>query len=92
MWSQILISQKVAALHTLRLGAGVLTRGVLSGSPKDGTVCIACPCDRPGGIIADDRLPIFGPEPVVRFDRSKAPREGTTIVVRIRPAGDVPKR
>ncbi len=25
VWSQILISQKVAALHTLRLGAGVLS-------------------------------------------------------------------
>ncbi|MHC4607142.1 MAG: YdjY domain-containing protein [Planctomycetota bacterium] len=49
------------------------------------TGCIACPCDCPGGIIADNRYPIYNPKPVVRFDWSKAPPEGTRVYVRIRP-------
>jgi hypothetical protein len=53
---------------------------------KEGTGCIACPCDCPGGIIADVSHPIYEPKPTVKFDWSKAPPEGTTVVVRIRPA------
>jgi hypothetical protein len=49
-----------------------------------GTGCIACPCDCPGGIIADNRLPIYDPKPTVRFDLSKVPRAGTSVYVRIR--------
>jgi len=49
-----------------------------------GTGCIACPCDCPGGIIADNRFPIYEPKPTVRFDMSKAPPPGTQVYVRIR--------
>jgi hypothetical protein len=49
-----------------------------------GTGCIACPGDCPGGIIADNRYPIYDPLPTVRFDMSKAPRVGTQVYVRIR--------
>ena len=52
---------------------------------KSGTGCIACPCDCPGGIIADNRFPIYDPKPMVRFDMSKAPPPGTQVYVRIRP-------
>lgn len=52
---------------------------------KSGTGCIACPCDCPGGIIADNRFPIYDPKPSVRFDMSKAPPAGTQVYVRIRP-------
>ena len=52
---------------------------------KSGTGCIACPCDCPGGIIADNRFPIYDPKPVVRFDMTKAPEPGTQVYVRIRP-------
>ncbi|MEZ6126931.1 MAG: YdjY domain-containing protein [Planctomycetaceae bacterium] len=52
---------------------------------KSGTGCIACPCDCPGGIIADNRFPIYDPKPMVRFDMSKAPPAGTQVYVRIRP-------
>ncbi len=52
---------------------------------KSGTGCIACPCDCPGGIIADNRNPIYDPKPRVRFDMSKAPPVGTQVYVRIRP-------
>ncbi|MCA9060570.1 MAG: hypothetical protein KDA85_18795 [Planctomycetaceae bacterium] len=51
---------------------------------KSGTGCIACPCDCPGGIIADNRFPIYDPKPLVRFDMSKAPPSGTQVYVRIR--------
>lgn len=51
---------------------------------KSGTGCIACPCDCPGGIIADNRFPIYDPKPMVRFDMSKAPPPGTQVYVRIR--------
>lgn len=51
---------------------------------KSGTGCIACPCDCPGGIIADNRYPIYDPKPMVRFDMSKAPPPGTQVYVRIR--------
>lgn len=51
---------------------------------KSGTGCIACPCDCPGGIIADNRNPIYDPKPMVRFDMSKAPPAGTQVYVRIR--------
>ena len=53
---------------------------------KAGTGCIACPCDCPGGIIADNRNPIYSPKPTVRFDWSKAPPEGTKVFVHIRTA------
>ena len=52
---------------------------------KSGTGCIACPCDCPGGIIADNRFPIYDPKPKVRFDMSLAPPPGTQVYVRIRP-------
>jgi len=52
---------------------------------SSGTGCIACPCDCPGGIIADNRYPIYDPKPVVRFDWEKAPPVGTVVYVRIRP-------
>lgn len=52
---------------------------------KAGTGCIACPCDCPGGIIADNRFPVYDPKPSVRFDMSKAPPADTQVYVRIRP-------
>ncbi len=52
-----------------------------------GTGCIACPCDCPGGIIADNRFPIYDPKPKVKFDMSKAPPVGTQVYVRIRVIG-----
>ena len=52
---------------------------------SSGTGCIACPCDCPGGIIADNRFPIYDPKPLVRFDMSQAPSPGTQVYVRIRP-------
>ncbi len=52
---------------------------------KSGTGCIACPCDCAGGIIADNRYPVYDPKPLVKFDLSKAPKEGTQVYVRIRP-------
>jgi hypothetical protein len=51
---------------------------------KAGTGCIACPCDCAGGIIADNRFPIYDPKPFVKFDMSKAPPPGTRVYVRIR--------
>ncbi len=51
---------------------------------SSGTGCIACPCDCPGGIIADNRYPIYDPKPMVKFNMSKAPPEGTRVFVRIR--------
>ncbi len=51
---------------------------------SSGTGCIACPCDCPGGIIADNRMPIYDPKPTVRFDMSKAPPVATQVYVRIR--------
>ncbi|MCU0960607.1 MAG: YdjY domain-containing protein [Pirellulaceae bacterium] len=51
---------------------------------SSGTGCIACPCDCPGGIIADNRNPIYDPKPLVRFDMAKAPPAGTQVYVRIR--------
>lgn len=52
---------------------------------KSGTGCIACPCDCAGGIIADNRNPLYAPKPIVRFDLSKTPKPGTAVYVRIRP-------
>jgi hypothetical protein len=52
---------------------------------KSGTGCIACPCDCAGGIIADNRNPLYDPKPTVRFDWAKAPKVGTQVYVRIRP-------
>jgi hypothetical protein len=52
---------------------------------KSGTGCIACPCDCAGGIIADNRNPLYEPKPMVRFDWTKAPKVGTQVYVRIRP-------
>jgi hypothetical protein len=52
---------------------------------KSGTGCIACPCDCPGGIIADNRFPIYDPKPSIRFDMTKTPPSGTQVYVRIRP-------
>lgn len=57
---------------------------------KSGTGCIACPCDCPGGIIADNRFPIYDPKPTVRFDMSKVPPTGTQVYIRIRPISSRP--
>jgi hypothetical protein len=65
------------APHFVFHGSGVIH--------KEGTGCIACPCDCPGGIIADNRNPIYEPKPTVRFDLSRAPPEGTKVEVLIRP-------
>jgi len=50
-----------------------------------GTGCLACPCDCAGGIIADNRYPIYNPKPVVKFNWDLAPKVGTLVYVRIRP-------
>ncbi len=52
---------------------------------KSGTGCIACPCDCAGGLIADNRNPLYEPKPLVKFDMSKAPKAGTQVYIRIRP-------
>ena len=52
---------------------------------KSGTGCIACPCCCAGGIIADNRNPLYEPKPMVKFDMGKAPKAGTRVYVRIRP-------
>jgi hypothetical protein len=52
---------------------------------KAGTGCIACPCDCAGGLIADNRFPIYDPKPLVKFDMARAPKVGTQVYVRIRP-------
>jgi hypothetical protein len=51
---------------------------------RSGTGCIACPCDCAGGIIADNRYPLYNPKPLVRFDLTKVPKPGTQVYVRIR--------
>lgn len=51
---------------------------------KEGTGCIACPCDCPGGLIADNRNPIYEPKPIVRFNLKDAPPKGTKVWVRIK--------
>jgi hypothetical protein len=51
---------------------------------SSGTGCIACPCDCAGGIIADNRFPLYEPKPEVKFDWSVAPEVGTRTYVRIR--------
>jgi hypothetical protein len=58
---------------------------------KAATGCIACPCDCPGGLIADNRFPIYDPKPRVRFDMSKAPPVGTQVYVRIRAITSTPE-
>ncbi|MDQ7780179.1 MAG: YdjY domain-containing protein [Planctomycetota bacterium] len=52
---------------------------------SSGTGCLACPCDCPGGIIADNRYPVYDPKPILRFDWTKAPPVGTQVYVRMRP-------
>ncbi len=52
---------------------------------KSGTGCIACPCDCAGGIIADNRNPIYEPKPMVKFDMQKCPPVGTRVYIRIHP-------
>ncbi len=52
---------------------------------KSGTGCIACPCDCAGGLIADNRYPLYDPKPMVKFDWTKAPAVGTQVYLRIRP-------
>ena len=51
---------------------------------QSGTGCIACPCDCAGGIIADNRYPIYDPKPLVKFHMNRAPPVGTQVYVRIR--------
>ncbi len=63
--------------HFVYHGSGVIH--------KSGTGCIACPCDCAGGIIADNRNPIYEPKPMVKFDMAKAPKVGTQVFIRIRP-------
>ncbi len=55
------------------------------------TGCIACPCDCPGGLIADNRYPIYDPKPRVRFHMAKAPPVGTQVYVRIRVIASTPE-
>jgi hypothetical protein len=50
-----------------------------------GTGCIACPCDCAGGLIADNRYPLYDPKPTVKFNWELAPAVGTLVYVRIRP-------
>lgn len=50
-----------------------------------GTGCIACPCCCAGGIIADNRNPLYEPKPLVRFQMKLAPKPGTPVYVRLRP-------
>jgi hypothetical protein len=52
---------------------------------KSGTGCIACPCDCAGGLIADNRFPLYNPKPMVRFDMTKVPKAGTPVYIRLRP-------
>jgi hypothetical protein len=52
---------------------------------KSGTGCIACPCDCAGGLIADNRNPLYEPKPLVKFDMDKAPKPGTQVYIRLRP-------
>jgi hypothetical protein len=52
---------------------------------KSGTGCVACPCDCAGGLIADNRFPLYNPKPTVKFNWKKAPAVGTQVYVRIRP-------
>lgn len=51
---------------------------------RSGTGCIACPCDCAGGIIADNRYPLYNPKPLVKFDLTRVPKAGTQVYVRIR--------
>jgi hypothetical protein len=51
---------------------------------RSGTGCIACPCDCAGGIIADNRYPLYNPKPMIRFDLTRVPKAGTQVYVRIR--------
>jgi hypothetical protein len=51
---------------------------------RSGTGCLACPCDCAGGIIADNRFPLYNPKPLVRFDLDRTPKPGTQVYVRIR--------
>ena len=51
---------------------------------KEHTGCVACPCDCPGGLIADVRNPVYEPKPTVFFDTKLAPPAGTKVVVKIR--------
>jgi hypothetical protein len=53
---------------------------------RSGTGCIACPCDCAGGIIADNRYPLYNPKPLVMFDLTRVPKPGTQVYVRIRVA------
>jgi hypothetical protein len=52
---------------------------------KSGTGCIACPCCCAGGIIADNRNPLYDPKPFVRFHMNRVPAVGTQVYVRIHP-------
>jgi len=52
---------------------------------KSGTGCIACPCDCAGGLIADNRNPLYEPKPLVKFDTSKGPKAGTQVFIRLHP-------
>jgi hypothetical protein len=51
---------------------------------KSGTGCIACPCDCAGGLIADNRNPLYNPKPLVKFNWEKAPKVGSSVYVRMR--------
>jgi hypothetical protein len=51
---------------------------------RSGTGCIACPCDCAGGLIADNRFPLYNPKPLVKFNWQNAPKVGTPVYVRLR--------
>lgn len=63
--------------HWVFHGSGVLH--------NERTGRIACPCNCPGGILADNRQPVFEPKPTVFFDLSKAPPKNSKVIVKIRP-------
>jgi hypothetical protein len=57
---------------------------------KSGTGCIACPCDCAGGLIADNRFPLYNPKPLVKFNWKNAPKMGALVYVRLRVIGSRP--
>lgn len=63
--------------HFVYHGSGVIH--------KSGTGCIACPCDCAGGLIADNRNPLYEPKPLVKFDMDKVPKAGSQVYIRLRP-------
>ncbi len=51
---------------------------------SSGTGCIACPCDCAGGIIADNRFPLYEPKPEVKDARILASSSGDKSIRMVR--------